>query len=98
MIPEELELCYTDRTMVSNQQIWLKWTNLIRRWGIQEELAVLLEAAGPMAVFGAQLVYLGQPLLSRLVPDDELQALAHMLEDTNQARSFASFLREGTAQ
>jgi hypothetical protein len=98
MIPLKLELCYTLRTMVSNQHIWLKWTNSIHRWGIHEELAVLLEAAGPLAVFGAQLVYLGQPLLSRLVPDDELQALAQMLEDTNQTRSFASFLREGTAQ
>jgi hypothetical protein len=98
MIPVKLEMCYTQRTMVSNQQFWLKWTNFIRRWGIQDELAAFLEAAGPMAVLGAQLVYLGHPLLSQIVPDDELEALALMLEDTNQTRSFASILREGTAQ
>jgi hypothetical protein len=56
--------------------------------------ATLLEASGPLAVLGAQVVYVVQPTLSGLFPTGHLQALAEVLEDNDQAQAFANYLRE----
>lgn len=56
--------------------------------------ASFLEALGPLTVFGAQAIYLGQPLLNSILPRDRIQALADLLEDSDQVKDFAAFLRE----
>jgi hypothetical protein len=61
---------------------------------LQELVAVWLEAAGPLNTFGAQAVYLSQPLFNAVLPAAHMQALAEMLEDTAQSQRFAAFLRE----
>jgi hypothetical protein len=42
---------------------------------------LLIEAAGPLAFLGGQLVWLAQPLLSLLYPTTRLQQVAHLLEE-----------------
>jgi hypothetical protein len=49
---------------------------------------------GPLSLLGAQLVYLGQPLLGRVAPDDQLVALARMLENRADTEAFINLLRE----
>ncbi len=78
----------------SNRQIWSIWSGALHRWGVQEFTASFLESLGPLAVLGAQLVYLSQPLLSPFAPDGHLQALANMLEDTAETQAFIHVLRE----
>jgi len=57
-------------------------------------VATLLEATGPLNLLGAQVVYLGQPLLKQVLPEDQLDALADMLENPKQTRAFTDYLRK----
>jgi len=74
------------------------WADFLRRLGLENLAAWALEAAGPLTVLGAQALYLGAPLLHPAFSDTQVGALAHLLEDDEEAQAFASFLREeGTA-
>ena len=54
-------------------------------------LAVLLEAAGPLSVIGAQVAYLAEPLFGGV----ELRALGRVLEDPEKTRRLIDGLRSG---
>ncbi|MBI3158637.1 MAG: hypothetical protein HYZ26_03430 [Chloroflexi bacterium] len=71
------------------------WRSKLQAWGLEDVAASLLEATGPLHLAAAQLVYLGQPLLAGLVPEDRLNALARLLEDPQETRALAQTLREG---
>jgi hypothetical protein len=78
----------------SNAQIWRDWANALHRWGLTNFAATLLEALGPLNLFGAQMVYLTQPVLTTFVPADHLDALADLLEDSQTTQSFITVLRQ----
>lgn len=84
--------------MNEDQHIWQVWADKLHRWGLKDWTAAFLEAAGPLNLLGAQAIYLGQPLLDRTLPEGHLEALASLLEDTEQAHTFAAFLREENFQ
>jgi hypothetical protein len=88
-------LCYT-YFMVEIPHIWRDWARNLQRWGVEQAAASLLEAAGPLTAVLAQVVYLGQPLLGRLVSPDSMAALASMLEEPAQTKAFAELLREAS--
>jgi hypothetical protein len=71
-----------------------RWADLLQGWGVHQVAAALLEAAGPLNLVGAQLVYLSQPVLNSLVDDDSLSSLAGMLEEPDQTKTFIQILRE----
>ena len=50
--------------MDANHHIWRVWANQLHMWGVNDLVATLLEALGPLTILGAQLVYIGQPLLT----------------------------------
>ena len=79
--------------MENEQQIWRNWVDALRQQGMGSFVALILEAGGPLNLIAAQFVYLGQPLLGST---GSLQALAHLLEDTEQTQTFVANLREGT--
>jgi len=54
---------------------------------------MFLDAAGPLSILAAQLIYLSQPWVGQ---NNSLQAFAHLLENKEESRSFAAFLREET--
>jgi hypothetical protein len=83
--------------MSENQQNWEVWARMLQRWGITETAAFLLEASGSMSVLVAQVIYLGQPLLSGVVSAVSLQSLAHLLENPAERQAFATFLRENAS-
>ena len=70
------------------------WASRLQQWRVHQLAAALLEASGPLKLVGAQLVYLGQPLLGGLVANEQLDALAHMLEEPAQTNNFIRYLRE----
>jgi hypothetical protein len=80
--------------MVKNHHIWRVWSGFLHRWGLNELTAALLEALGPLTILGAQAVYLGQPVLSTLVPTQHLEAMASLLEEPEETGRFVDFLRE----
>ena len=79
---------------MQSQTYWTGWAQFLQRFGLQQPAAVLLEAAGPLAWLFAQVVYLGQPFLDGSQNGGQWQALAGLLENQEESRSFAAFLRE----
>lgn len=86
-------LCYT-HTMQPEREYWPEWAQLLQRWGMKELAALLLESAGPLTFFLAQLVYIGQPLFGERASARRFSALANLFENQEESRSFAAFLRE----
>lgn len=76
--------------MGENRQFWSAWAHFLHRWNLQGAASILLETAGPLTVILAQLVYFGQPF----APGPQGQALAQMLENRQEGKAFAAFLRE----
>jgi hypothetical protein len=77
-----------------HHDIWKKWAKKLQQIGLQEVAASVLEAAAPVNLVGAQLVYLGQPVLRGFVPNENLNALADLLEQPEHTRAFIEDLRE----
>ena len=89
-------LCYTD-DMQSDRSFWPDWARFLQQRGLSEIVAALLDAAGPVHLILANLVYAGQPLISQVMSGPRLQALASLFENQSESKSFAAFLREETS-
>jgi hypothetical protein len=83
--------------MDAQQHIWRIWAQNLHRWGLEEIAAAFLEAAGPLNLILAQGFYLAQPMLAPFTSSEQLEALAGVLEDTEETHLFVAFLREGSA-
>jgi hypothetical protein len=94
---EDSELCYTV-TMQSDRHIWQDWAHKLHSWGLGDWVASLLEAAGPLTLLGAQVIYLGQPFLGQVAPESRIGALVELFEEPEATRSFIDYLREETPQ
>ena len=68
---------------------WSKWAESLRRLKLDGLAAWFLEAAGPLTVLGAQVVYMTQPFLG----GKNLDSFACMLEEDEQTQAFARYLR-----
>ena len=85
--------------MQKDASFWSEWAQILHQWGLREIAAELLEAAGPVHIMLAQVVYAGRPVLQGLLLDEErYEALASLFEDQNATRSFAAYLREETSE
>ena len=73
---------------------WPRWSEFLRQHHLDDLAVWMLEAVGPLAILGAQALYLGGPLIRPAVSQAELSALAGMLEDQDELRNFTAFLRE----
>ena len=80
--------------MGEERQYWPGWVQFLQRWGLRQPASIFLEAAGPLTVVLAQMLYFGQPLLGRPTAAIQWQALAEMLENRSESQSFAAYLRE----
>ncbi|MCI0520372.1 MAG: hypothetical protein L0Z70_08975 [Chloroflexi bacterium] len=80
--------------MTTDQHIWRLWAEKLHRWGLGEMAASMMEAAGPVMLLGAQVIYLSQPFLGKSLPQGHLAAAARLLEEPERVRSFAAMLRE----
>jgi hypothetical protein len=84
--------------MYSDRHIWQGWAQKLHSWGLGGWTASILENAGPLTWLGAQIVYLGQPLLSQAAPKSQIQALVELLEDPESAKTFIGMLKEEILQ
>jgi hypothetical protein len=81
--------------MDKNHHIWRIWGTTLHRWGVEDLVASVIEAAGPLTLIGAQLIYIGQPILDGIIPDGHLSLLAEVLENDEQRTAFVNDLRGG---
>lgn len=93
-------LCYTGDSNMHLDPIsearsaWHDWAEFLHRHGLENLVAWVLEAAGPLTVLGAQALYIGGPLLRPALTDMQLDALAGLLEDRDETLAFTAYLRE----
>ena len=80
--------------MEQNPHIWQTWAETLNRWGVKDLTVTFLEALGPLNLFGAQFVYVGQPFFNQFLPEGQLDALAGLLEDPQKTQAFVSVLRQ----
>lgn len=73
---------------------WQNWAEILRRFKLDGFASWLLEAGSPLYVLGAHAIHFSQPF----VGGKELRAVADMLEDENETRAFAQFLRDEVRQ
>lgn len=88
-----MSLCYTCRVN-RNRHIWQVWNDTLHRWGLDDLVALALEALGPLNLLGAQVVYLSQPFLGQLLPEGHWDALAEALENPAQTQALSDYLRQ----
>jgi hypothetical protein len=72
---------------------WPEWARILQRNRLSGIAASLIEAAAPLSFVGAQVIYLGRPFIGS---GNQWQALAELLENRDELRHFAAFLREET--
>ena len=72
---------------------WPQWIETLRRFKLDGFASWFLEAGSPLAVIGAQILYIGQPF----VGGKTINALAHMLEEESEVQAFVQYLHEEQA-
>lgn len=80
--------------MKTPREYWPRWAETLRRYQLNNIAASLLEAASPLAIFGAQAIYLGRGFIH----NEQLTALAATLEEENELRAFTAFITQENAQ
>jgi hypothetical protein len=83
--------------MPMQRDYWPEWAHFLKNRGLENMTAWLLEAGSPLALIGAQLIYVGQPLINPIVPLEHTKALAQMLEDKEESLAFLAYLKNGAA-
>lgn len=81
--------------MHASRTYWPVWIDFLRRLGLEGFAVWLLEGGGPVAVLGAQVLYLGQPF----VPPSAsvgMRALADLLEQEDESQAFTALLKGQT--
>jgi hypothetical protein len=76
-----------------NKKIQDQWADILNHKELNDLVASLLEAAGPLNLVLAQLVYIGQPVLSTFIPAQRTSKLARILEDPAETELFIEALR-----
>lgn len=79
--------------MLGAYEFWNKWEKVLSQWQLQKTAAIVLESGGVFNIFISQIVYLTQPLFPA-VKQQELGALADLLEDAEACMAFASYLNK----
>jgi hypothetical protein len=76
--------------MQTPRAFWPAWADRLQTWKLDAFAAWLLEAGGPYTLLGAQALYFARPVLG----GEQLDTLAHMLEENEEVLAFANYLRE----
>lgn len=67
---------------------WSTWASQLRRLKLDAITAWMLEAGAPLALLGAQALFVAAPFLG-----SQSEALARLLEEEDETRAFVSYLR-----
>jgi hypothetical protein len=78
--------------MQTSRPHWSDWANQLHRLKLDAIVAWMLEAGSPVTLLGAQTFFIARPFLG---PQSDV--IAHLLEEDDEVRAFAAYLREGVA-
>jgi len=76
--------------MQTSRAYWPAWAKRLQHWNLTVLAAWLLEAGGPLTLLGSQALYFARPFFG----NEQIEALAHVLEEDDEVRAFANYLRE----
>ncbi len=76
---------------MQTREDWPRWVALLQRYHLNHFAAWTLEAAGPLALLGAQALYFGRSFLG----PGRADPLARLLEDETETRAFIALLDKG---
>ena len=79
--------------MQTPRAYWPAWAERLQQWKLTAFAAWLLEAGGPLTLLGSQALYFARPFFG----SEHIEALAQVLEEDDEVRAFASYLREEAA-
>jgi hypothetical protein len=77
--------------MTDHSVYWKQWQQALSRWQLRKMAATILESAGLFHPFIAQLLLIGQPMLSQTTRE-EIDAMVSLLEEPQSSRAFAAYL------
>ncbi len=83
--------------MSTSQAFRQNWVDTVRNSGVTDLSVALLEAVSPITLLGAQIVMIGQPVLSTLFPAARWDELIKLLEDRQEYQAFIQAIREDPA-
>ena len=81
-------------TITKERTYWPRWAEFLRSHGLGELTIWMLEAGGPLALIGAQMMHLGGPLFRPGLSGEAAEGLIEILEDEDERSSFIAYLRE----
>lgn len=84
--------------MNAEGDLWCKWAAFLQRWGLEQITASLLEAGAALAVIGAQMIYLSEPLFRSTPWQGQLLALEKLFDDPKNLHHFIHLLREAQVE
>jgi hypothetical protein len=76
--------------MQTPRAFWPAWAARLQHWKLTAFAAWLLEAGSPLTLLGSQVLYFVRPFIG----GEQVEALAHILEEDDEMLAFADFLRE----
>lgn len=79
--------------VTTRRPFWSDWAAFLRRVGLTEFVAWALEASGPFAFLGAQVVHAGSVFLRPWLSPRALEAFTSLLEDEAESSAFVAYLR-----
>jgi hypothetical protein len=71
---------YTESVGRAKQRI-VRWSASLRAMGLDGLAGTLLDAVEPLGPLGAQLLWVAQPTLGLVMPSDEIDGLARLLDE-----------------
>lgn len=76
-----------------NRSYWQNWAHSLQRLHMRDLSLAVLDGVGPLKVVLSQLMFAGIPF-APAESKAQWEAAASMLEDRDESRTFAEFLRE----
>lgn len=76
--------------MQTSRAYWPAWAERLQDWKLSAFAAWLLEAGGPFTLLGSQALYFVHPFFG----GEQIEALAHVLEEDEEVHALANYLRE----
>ena len=78
--------------MTEDRELWSGWVKALRKQGLQEPVAWLINAGKPAAILLSQAITVAFPFVTSGPSDRILAPFARLLEDEDQLEDFARAL------
>ncbi len=80
-------------SMTEDHELWSDWAATLKEQGLNELVAGLIIAFGPLTILLSQLAYIAVPMVSVAGKDENINAFINLLEDRDQLTAFAHELQ-----